>query len=139
MFYFTDEVFHFARCCFQKFRKSYRIEHFGILSFNIVKAEDAKLLLRTTQHMEKGLVYKLLEPHIKNGVIRSENTKWQMRRRLMTATFHFGILKQYFDKFRSHSDELVDLLISTQEGEVHIIHLVHQTLLQMFCGLSFKS
>ena len=72
---------------------------FGFTQYFIVKAKDAEKILCSSKHLKKGIIYKLLHPFLKSGLLTSSGTKWHQRRRMLTNAFHFDILKEFCEIF----------------------------------------
>ncbi|KAK4880260.1 hypothetical protein RN001_008406 [Aquatica leii] len=70
----------------------------------------AEFLLNSTTILEKSYEYNFLKPWLGTGLLTSSGSKWKIRRKLITPTFHFQILEQYIGIFNVQSDVLVDCL-----------------------------
>ncbi|XP_035223416.1 cytochrome P450 4V2-like [Stegodyphus dumicola] len=75
-----------------------------------VKAEAVKDLLSGTKLMKKSFVYNWLHPWLGTGLLTSCGPKWKSRRRLLTPSFHFDILKDFLSVFNEQSQIFVKLL-----------------------------
>ena len=72
--------------------------------------DDPKLLeviMTNTKFLSKSLQYRFLSEGIGEGLLFSTNQKWFSRRRIITPTFHFKILEQFFDVFIKHNQILI--------------------------------
>lgn len=81
-------------------KKSYRRSLFGIQTYNIIRAKDVERILASSKHIEKSIIYQILHPFLKTGLLTSGGKKWFTRRRMLTPTFHFKILKEFCDIFK---------------------------------------
>lgn len=124
----------FPRRGAEKFGRSFRNSFFGLKSFEIVRARDAEKLLASSKHIDKGAIYNFIHPFLKTGLLTSAGEKWHKRRRMLTPTFHFEILKEYFEVFREESDSLIALLKSQVGTELNIIPVSTQFTLNTVCG-----
>jgi cytochrome P450 family 4 len=97
---FTERQVTYVRECAQKLKKSYRRSFFGIQTYNIIRAIDAEKILSSSKHIEKSIIYKVLQPFLKTGLLTSGGEKWFKRRRLLTPAFHFNILKEFCEIFK---------------------------------------
>nr|KAF7416646.1 hypothetical protein H0235_011177 [Vespula pensylvanica] len=105
-FWEIDEKFypiHRLWCCFFSF-------------VTLIHPEDIEILLRSTQHLQKNVPYKFLRPWLSTGLITSEGEKWQQRRKILTPTFHFNILKHFILTFNEEAQYLVKSLKEKGEG-----------------------
>lgn len=57
--------------------------------------EAAAVILKSSQQVEKSFVYKYMQPWLGTGLVTSGGEKWKQRRRLLTSSFHFEVLKEY--------------------------------------------
>ncbi|XP_054714947.1 cytochrome P450 4V2-like [Uloborus diversus] len=71
------------------------------------KAEAVEDVICGTKMMEKGWVYKWLHPWLGTGLLTSHGGKWKSRRKLLTPSFHFDILKDFLPVFDEQSRQLV--------------------------------
>lgn len=130
----SDEIFLFPRNCAKKFGRSYRNKFFGRLGYNICRAKDAEKILGSSKHIEKSRLYNLLHSFLKTGLLTSKGEKWHSRRRMLTPTFHFEILKEFFDIFNEESQKLVELLKPEIGRKLNIIPVSTQFTLHTVCG-----
>ncbi|XP_015118985.1 cytochrome P450 4C1 [Diachasma alloeum] len=57
--------------------------------------EYAEIMLRSTKHIDKSMIYEYMEPWLGKGLLTSSGEKWFHDRKLITPTFHFGILEDF--------------------------------------------
>ncbi|XP_076383747.1 cytochrome P450 4C1-like [Megalopta genalis] len=58
--------------------------------------EPVQPLLSSSVHIDKSLEYEYLQPWLGSGLLTSTGEKWHSRRKLLTPTFHSGLLEVYF-------------------------------------------
>ncbi|KAL3073672.1 hypothetical protein niasHT_039212 [Heterodera trifolii] len=63
-----------------------------------------------TDHLNKGFSYEFLRPWLGNGLLTSCAEQWRPRRKLLTPTFHYDILKLFLHIFNHQSSILVQKL-----------------------------
>ncbi|KAK2580231.1 hypothetical protein KPH14_012487 [Odynerus spinipes] len=73
----------------------------------LYRVEAIQPLLSSSVHIDKSLEYRYLRSWLGNGLITSEGEKWHFRRKLLTSSFHSGLLEEY-------------LRITTREARVMI-------------------
>lgn len=56
--------------------------------------------MTTVQNTEKSFMYKFMSEFVGGGLLTSSGPKWVKRRKMITPTFHFNILKQFIPVFR---------------------------------------
>ncbi|XP_035720092.1 cytochrome P450 4C1-like [Vespa mandarinia] len=76
----------------------------------IFDPEDVEILLKSTKHLEKTIPLKFLQPWLSTGLVTGAGEKWQHRRKILTPTFHFNILKHFVVTFNKEAQYLVTLL-----------------------------
>ncbi|GFY67484.1 cytochrome P450 4V2 [Trichonephila inaurata madagascariensis] len=74
------------------------------------KAEAVEALISGTKFMEKNWSYNWLQPWLGTGLLTSHGSKWKARRKLLTPSFHFEILKDFMPVFNEQSKVLVKRL-----------------------------
>ncbi len=62
--------------------------------------------------------------------------RWMQRRRMITPTFHFDILKSYLPIINEHTDILIQLLENkvNLEEEIDAFEIMNLTTLDIICG-----
>jgi cytochrome P450 family 4 len=104
--------------------------------YNIIEAKDVEKVLHSTKHLDKSKIYKCLHPFLRTGLLTSSGKKHFMRRRMLTPTFHFEILKEFMEIFEKESDELVNLLEQSVGIQLDMIPIASRFALNMICGES---
>uniref|UniRef100_A0A0K0F0V7 Cytochrome P450 4V2 (inferred by orthology to a human protein) n=1 Tax=Strongyloides venezuelensis TaxID=75913 RepID=A0A0K0F0V7_STRVS len=86
-----------------------------------INGSAAKYIIDT--ELDKGLDYELMKEWLNEGLLISSGEKWKSRRKLITPSFHFSMLKNYFSVFNKESKIFVECLqkyVNTDK-EVNII------------------
>ncbi|KRY69402.1 Cytochrome P450 4V2 [Trichinella pseudospiralis] len=123
----------------------FRIWMFWYPFFVVSGAEEAEVLLSSTKHINKGMEYRMLHPWMGLGLLTrfvlnvmsilnsyqiiiffhivhifSDAFKWRPRRKLLTPSFHYDILKDFIEVFNQQSKimlkKLSDNLDISNEG-----------------------
>lgn len=68
------------------------------------------LLTCTSTNLGKNNIYDLLIPWLGNGLLLSNGSKWNSRRKILTPAFHFNILEQFCEIFDKEASILVSKL-----------------------------
>lgn len=97
-------------------------------------AGDVEMVQKTSKHIEKGLMYNALRPHITDGILISNREKWTARRRLVMPAFHFGNLNNFFKVFTDQSGKLVETLRAKVGEDLERIEIFQKFTLSTFCG-----
>lgn len=56
---------------------------------SVLGPNAAEVLLRSSKHTEKNLMYTFFHEWLRKGLLTSTGSKWTRRRKLLTPTFHF--------------------------------------------------
>ncbi|NP_001291531.1 cytochrome P450 4C1-like precursor [Solenopsis invicta] len=59
--------------------------------------DDLEIILNNTKHISKSNLYDALRPWLGMGLLTSGGSKWHLRRKILTPTFHFNILQQFVE------------------------------------------
>ncbi|XP_017064681.2 uncharacterized protein LOC108103641 [Drosophila eugracilis] len=90
----------------------------------VVTAEPRHVdaLLHSNHQLRKGTMYLALRGWLGNGLLLSRGEEWHTMRKIITPTFHFGILEQFVEIFDKQSSRLVKRLepMSHDEKAVNI-------------------
>ncbi|CAK9822228.1 Cytochrome P450 4c3 [Anthophora retusa] len=76
----------------------------------IYKAEAIQPLLSSSIHIDKSLEYDYLQPWLGSGLLTSNGEKWHFRRKLLTPTFHSGLLEVYLKTAIREAEILVSCM-----------------------------
>ena len=75
----------------------------------------AEAVLSSKEILSKSFVYKFLHEWLGTGLLTSSGNKWKSRRRAITPTFHFAILKEFVCIFEKQSKRLVEKFRETAD------------------------
>ncbi|XP_035735155.1 cytochrome P450 4C1-like [Vespa mandarinia] len=77
---------------------------------HVHKPEYVEIILRSIKNIEKGSIYKYLEPWLGQALLTATGKKWMHDRKLITPAFHFNILEQYAIVMSEKADIFVKCL-----------------------------
>ncbi|XP_011705160.1 PREDICTED: cytochrome P450 4C1-like, partial [Wasmannia auropunctata] len=77
--------------------------------------DDIKTILSSTKHIEKKLIFNVLQPLFGTGLFTSAGDKWHSRRKLLTPTFNFTILQQFVKVFIEEGEIMTKSLKKTED------------------------
>lgn len=89
------------------------------------------VLSTSTAHLEKSVFYKLLEQWLGAGLLLSKGEKWLSRRRLITPTFHFDILRGFAEIMNEHGNHFVAHLDKSAGSVVDIFEVITRSTLDI--------
>ncbi|XP_050530833.1 cytochrome P450 4C1-like [Daktulosphaira vitifoliae] len=102
-----SDFFRLLREWHLKYGPTYQL-WIGLRPFlSISDADHILQILSSSLHIHKNLEYDLLHPFIGTGLVTSAGSKWHVRRKLLTPTFHFNILEEFLPPIVRQSKILV--------------------------------
>ncbi|XP_015189731.1 PREDICTED: cytochrome P450 4C1-like [Polistes dominula] len=107
----------------QKHYPTYKIWTFFITTVVLLHPKDIEVLMRSPKHITKSVFYKFLKPWLSTGLITSTGPKWQHRRKILTPTFHFNILKHFVVTLNEEARYLVSSMKEQGKGNPIIQNL----------------
>ncbi|CEF69640.1 Cytochrome P450 4V2 [Strongyloides ratti] len=98
-------------------------------------AEARKIIFDSSVEIRKGFIYKFLVKWLGYGLITSDGDKWRGRRKMLTPTFHFNMLKKYFDSFNNESKIMMTHFqkYCDKDIEVEVYPFAKRAALDMIC------
>ncbi|XP_032690305.1 cytochrome P450 4C1-like isoform X2 [Odontomachus brunneus] len=106
--------------------------HYGVVS--IRHPDDIELILNNTKHIGKGQMYDLLRPWLNDGLLLSTGAKWHSRRKMLTPTFHFSILREFTNILTEEGKRMVQKLKDVGDMvEVDIELFISEHTLNIIC------
>lgn len=132
-----EEIWQLQETVTKKFSPIFKIWNMAIASVFIFHPDDVQVILNSTNHLEKGFIYKLIHPWLRTGLLTSTGPKWQKRRRILTPTFHFNILKQFVDILVEESNSMTKFL-NDLDGSIvkDLVSFVSRHTLNAICETS---
>lgn len=100
----------------------------------IYGAEECEAILGGNKTLTKLFHYKYLSAWIGDGLLISKPDKWRPRRKLLTPTFHYDILKDFVQVYNRHAKTLLgkfDKLVD--KGYNDIFHTITLCTLDVIC------
>ncbi|CAH2087254.1 unnamed protein product [Euphydryas editha] len=84
---------------------------------HVYDIEDIEIVLSHSRNIKKNKPYDFIKPWLGTGLLISTGSKWHRRRKILTPTFHFDILKSFMKVFEEKTKNLVvDLKRRVSEG-----------------------
>ncbi|PAV63544.1 hypothetical protein WR25_07696 [Diploscapter pachys] len=111
----------------------------------IYSAELLEKIVCNSNHLNKGFAYKLLEPWLGQSLLISKKDRWRPKRKLLTPTFHYDILKDFVPVFNEQAKILVQKMgaacgkgkgTASTSGKVEVLELVTLCMLDIICETS---
>ncbi|XP_064543616.1 cytochrome P450 4p1-like [Drosophila montana] len=127
------ELFNDMRVRAKKMGRSFIEYVMGTVSYNIIDADNFDLILNDPNLISKGLVYGFLHPALRTGLLTSTDKKWHTRRKMLTPTFHFNILGQFEETFKTESLKFVKQFEGKDETCISLSELIPRFTLNSIC------
>lgn len=83
--------------------------------FVLTKAEFVENIVKGSKHVNKGDSYEALKSWLGDSVLLSKDEKWSGRRKLLTPTLHFDILKDFLHVM---NDKIETMIVNLREAAV---------------------
>ncbi|CRK93462.1 CLUMA_CG006998, isoform A [Clunio marinus] len=102
-------------------RTKTRISRFWIgnqIEINVDDPKHLEIILTNNKFLSKSSQYSFLNASLGDGLLFSTNQKWFTRRRIITPTFHFKILEQFFEVFIKHNQKLMSQIEEKADGKM---------------------
>jgi cytochrome P450 len=91
--------------------------------------------MNNSKFMDKSFEYNLIHPWLKTGLLTSSGEKWLQRRRLITPSFHFDILKDFLIIINEHAEVFVkNLKKMDKTAKIVLKPLISACSLDIICG-----
>ncbi|KJH47394.1 unspecific monooxygenase [Dictyocaulus viviparus] len=109
---------------------------FGPIPFVLLYGpKECEAVLGSNKLLNKPIQYSFLSPWIGEGLLISKPDKWRSRRKLLTPTFHYEILKDFVEVYNRHGQTLLEkFLKNADRGQYEdIFHTVTLCTLDVIC------
>ncbi|KAL6742911.1 hypothetical protein Aduo_016006 [Ancylostoma duodenale] len=97
--------------------------------------EECEAVLGSSKMLNKPIQYSFLSAWIGDGLLISKPDKWRPRRKLLTPTFHYEILKDFVEVYNRHGRTLLGKFLKHAENGQYedIFHSVTLCTLDVIC------
>nr|AAL48299.1 cytochrome P450 CYP4S4 [Mamestra brassicae] len=95
--------------------------------------KDVEVVLSHSRNIKKSKPYTFLEAWLGTGLLLSSGAKWHRRRKILTPTFHFNILKSFTVVMKEKSRSLVETLNNLEGTEVNLLPVISDYTLYTIC------
>ncbi|XP_011883813.1 PREDICTED: cytochrome P450 4C1-like [Vollenhovia emeryi] len=122
----------------------FKLWAFSVPLVYIGHPDDLETILSSTKHIEKSILYDIFHPWMHTGLLTSGGTKWHLRRKILTPSFHFTILKQFTEILIEEAENMAKSMKDTGGTVVKdLLPLFSEHTLNAICetamGTSLKS
>ncbi|XP_011066201.1 PREDICTED: cytochrome P450 4C1-like [Acromyrmex echinatior] len=125
-----EDLWKFQRRLCKNYYPIYKLWCGPIAFVSIHHPDDLeKVLGSAKEHLSKGYLYDALIPWLGTGLLTSEGIKWHKRRKILTPTFHFNILKQFVEILIDEGNRMAKFLKDTNGSVNDLMFLIsHHTM-----------
>ncbi|CAH0592587.1 unnamed protein product [Chrysodeixis includens] len=120
------ELMKLGRTFAKKWNGIYRVWIYPHAAVAIYNPEDIEVIMSNMKYNEKSLIYMIVKPWLRDGLLLSNGEKWQQRRKILTPAFHFNILRQFFVMIEENSQRLLEKLHQTSGESVDIVPILSE-------------
>ncbi|KYN40365.1 Cytochrome P450 4c3 [Trachymyrmex septentrionalis] len=99
----------------------------------LYRVESVQPLLSSSVHIDKSLEYQYLKPWLGTGLVTSTGEKWHVRRKLLTPTFHSGLLETYLKTVKEETNVLISCLEKEVDKWFDIVPFAKRAALDIIC------
>ncbi|XP_061719893.1 cytochrome P450 4C1-like [Cydia pomonella] len=128
-----EQYFILVREFVKQYGDRFVFKVFNTRVLNICGAKDTEVILSHSRNITKSSHYTFVEPMLGTGLLLSTGNKWHRRRKLLTPTFHFNILKNFAVVMEERSRSFVRQLRETKGSEVEVASLIKDFTLYTIC------
>ncbi|XP_037713501.1 uncharacterized protein LOC119549472 [Drosophila subpulchrella] len=126
-------VFQHSRDCAKKLGESYLEYAMGTAVYNVIDAQNAEHVLNDPNLINKAILYDFLHPFLRTGLLTSTGRKWHARRKMLTPTFHFNILNQFQEVFKTESLKFLEQFKGQDEAIILLNDVIPRFTLNSIC------
>ncbi|GBP84555.1 Cytochrome P450 4V2 [Eumeta japonica] len=112
-----EEMFVRIRQLIKEHGDRFLVKIFNRRILHLHHPDDVEIVLSHSRNIRKSKPYRFLEPWLGQGLLVSYGSKWHRRRKILTPTFHFNILKHFSAIIEGKTKNLISTLKSMQERE----------------------
>uniref|UniRef100_UPI0009490568 uncharacterized LOC105181718 n=1 Tax=Harpegnathos saltator TaxID=610380 RepID=UPI0009490568 len=129
-----EKLWPLLRYYTDKYYPIIKIWNLLIPTISIRHPDDLEVILSSTKHIDKGMIYDILHPWLNTGLLTSAGVKWHSRRKILTPAFHFNILRQFVDILLEEGERMTKILKNAGGPvEKNIIHFISEHTLNAIC------
>ncbi|XP_013173703.1 PREDICTED: cytochrome P450 4C1, partial [Papilio xuthus] len=128
-----DELFNRMLSFPKMYGYRYVLKIFNRRILHVYNVEDIEIILAHSRNITKNRPYDFLEPWLGAGLLISTGSKWHRRRKILTPTFHFNILRNFSKVFEEKSRNLVRKLKNLPDKNVDVLSVIGDFTLNTIC------
>ncbi|XP_045475607.1 cytochrome P450 4c21-like [Harmonia axyridis] len=116
-----------------KYYPIFKMEVLNQKMVHLFDPSDIQVILSNPKYISKGIFYEPMRYWLGDGLLVSAGEKWKKNRRLLTKSFHFGVLKNYMHIFNELSENLKSCLNSNNGEPTELISVMEYHSLNIIC------
>nr|QLI62180.1 cytochrome P450 31 [Streltzoviella insularis] len=134
MFASPRELFIILRQYAKDYGDKFVLRIFSKRIIQINGPKEIEIVLSHSRNITKSKHYVFLRPWLGTGLLVTTGSKWHTRRKILTPTFHFNILKNFATVMEEKSRHMVELLKAKyNDTEVDLMPFISDFTLYIIC------
>nr|WNK22286.1 cytochrome P450 [Athetis lepigone] len=117
----------------KQFGDRYVFKVMGLRVLHISGPADIEVVLAHSRNIKKSAPYDFLRDWLGNGLLLSTGADWHKRRKILTPTFHFNILKNFATVMEEKTQDMVQMLKKKNGEDVSLMPMVSDFTLFTIC------
>nr|QGP73853.1 cytochrome P450 monooxygenase CYP4E21 [Liriomyza trifolii] len=97
-------------------KKNFLVTIGNMPNIMITEPKDLEVILKSNEMIQKSDIYDMLHPWLGQGLLTATGTHWSNHRKMITPTFHFGILQNFHETMNANSTKFVQKLRKISAG-----------------------
>ncbi|CEF69641.1 Cytochrome P450 4V2 [Strongyloides ratti] len=100
-----------------------------------INSKVCQKILESQTELSKGDTYDFLSDWLGHGLLISDGDKWRNKRKILTPTFNYNMLKKYFGVYNNESKIFVDKLEQFADSgeEINVFDYAKRAVLDIIC------
>ncbi|XP_022824436.1 cytochrome P450 4C1-like [Spodoptera litura] len=116
-----------------KYGDRYVFKVFSLRVLHISGPPDVETVLSHSKNIKKSAPYDFLKGWLGTGLLLSTGLHWHKRRKILTPTFHFNILKNFAHVIEEKTQDLVKMLKDKNGADVSLMPTISDFTLFTIC------
>ncbi|KAH9634630.1 hypothetical protein HF086_009282 [Spodoptera exigua] len=116
-----------------KYGDRYVFKVFSLRVLHISGPPDVETVLSHSKNIKKSAPYDFLKGWLGSGLLLSTGLHWHKRRKILTPTFHFNILKNFANVIEEKTQDLVKMLKEKNGADVSLMPTISDFTLFTIC------
>ncbi|KAJ8718290.1 hypothetical protein PYW08_002527 [Mythimna loreyi] len=117
----------------KKYGDRYVFKLMNLRVLHISGPSDIEAVLAHSKNITKSAPYQFLKDWLGNGLLLSTGAHWHRRRKILTPTFHFNILKNFATVIEEKTQDMVKMLKEKKGEDISLMPMISDFTLFTIC------